>query len=89
MIDAADPDLVAYLASSTGLPEPTCRRLVLDVLSRYDETVETYVTRRHGELKADGLKNEQIYQQLQCELGSRRFAAATLTERQIRRMIYG
>ena len=49
MIDAADPDLVTYLASSTGLPEPTCRRLVLDVLSRYDETVETYVTRRHGE----------------------------------------
>ena len=89
MNDAVDPDLIAHLASTTGLPGGTCRRMVLDVLAQYGETVEAFVHRRHSELMHEGLKNAQIYGRLIEEISARRFAAPTLTERQVRRMIYG
>ncbi len=90
MTDAVDPELIAHLARTTGLPAGTCRRIALDVLAQHADTVEAYVRRRHAELKAQrGMKNEQIYTCLAEELKQRRFAAPDLTERQIRRMIYG
>ncbi len=90
MNDAVDPDLIAHLHRSTGLPPSQCRRLALDVLAQHMETVDAFVRRRHTELKArEGLKNEQIYVRLATEVGLRPFAAAPLTERQLRRMIYG
>ena len=90
MADVIDPELVAYLSRSSGLAAALCRRLTLEVLAEYNETLEEFVTRRHGELKAvQGLKNERIYRRIREELASRRFAAPELSERQIRRMIYG
>ncbi|MEM1145654.1 MAG: hypothetical protein AAGI88_24030 [Pseudomonadota bacterium] len=90
MNDWVDPDLVSHLQASTGLSASRCRRLVLDVLDQYRESLSDFVQRRHRELKArQGLKNEQIYAQILAEVGQRRFAVPQLTERQIRRMIYG
>jgi hypothetical protein len=90
MADPVDPEFVDYLARSCGLPADVCRRLVLEVLAQYQETLEGFVQRRHKELKTlEGFKNEQIYVRIRSEVRDRRFGTANLTERQIRRMIYG
>jgi hypothetical protein len=47
------------------------------------------VARRHGELRAEGLRNEAIYERIREEVRQRRFAAPPLTPRQVRRIIYG
>jgi hypothetical protein len=84
-----DPELIDYLKRLTGLPDSQCQRLIEDVLSGFSETLEQYVQRRHLELKAEGLRNEAIYARLRAEVSVRRFVAPELSERQIRRMIYG
>ncbi len=73
----------------TGLPAGQCKRLVQDILDQFDETVDQFVQRRHLELKASGLKNPTIYEQVIAEVAGRRFVAPVLSERQIRRLIYG
>jgi hypothetical protein len=83
-------DLISNVAASTGLPEATASRVVADVAAYFGETVEQYVTRRHAELQGKSNKrNDDIWPQLAAELKARRFRAADLTERQLRRIIYG
>lgn len=90
MNDQSDPIFIQHLAATTGLPENTCRRLVLDILAEYEESLDVFVQRRHHELKTTtDLKNEQIYAKILAEIPQRRFSAAPLTLRQIRRLIYG
>lgn len=89
MSAVSDPALIDYLQGLTGLPAPHCQRLIEDVLSRFDESLERFVQHRHVELKADGLMNEGIYERLMVEVASRRFVAPELSTRQIRLMIYG
>jgi len=89
---AHDPfpqDLVRYLAASTGLPGPTAIRVVADVNAYYDETAEDFVRRRHGELRAQGCKNDEIWPRITAEVTNRRFKTAELTDRQLRRIVYG
>ena len=82
-------DLAIHLTQTSALNRDTAERLIGDVLAHHHETVEQYVARRHGELVAQGLKNEQIFAALVEELPLRRFAAPQLSVRQIRRLIYG
>ena len=83
------PDLVRHIAATTGLPEATATRVVADIAAYYAETVEDYVRRRHGEMRLAHRKNGEIWPQLAAELGARRFGAPELSERQLRRMVYG
>ena len=89
MNQEVDQALLDHIVRSTGWPRPLCERVILDVIAAYDEPVSVYVQRRHTELKRQGLKNEQIFSRLLEEIPARRFSASDLTERQIRRMIYG
>jgi hypothetical protein len=83
-------DLISNVAASTGLPLATASRLVADIAAYFGETVEQYVTRRHAELQDKSNKrNDDIWPQLASELKSRRFRAEDLTERQLRRIVYG
>jgi hypothetical protein len=84
-----EDDLIRHVAASTGLPETTATRVVADVKAYFSETVEAYVRRRHAELKAKNWKNDEIWPLLAAELDARRFGAPELTERQLRRMVYG
>lgn len=84
-----DPDLVARVAESTGLTVSEAARVVGDVLAHYAEPVEDYVRRRHARLQLHGTRNPEIFQILQSELEHRLVSAPPLTERQLRRMIYG
>jgi hypothetical protein len=81
-------DLARYLAASTGLPQPTAVRVIADVVTYFDETVEEFVCRRHAELRRRQRKNDDIWPVIAAELGQRRFAAPGLSERQLRRIAY-
>jgi hypothetical protein len=87
--DSFPQDLARYLAASTGLPQPTTIRVVADINAYYDETVQDFVRRRHTELHAQGIKNDQIWPRITAELNNRRFKAGDLTDRQLRRIVYG
>jgi hypothetical protein len=88
-VDPFPQDLVRYLAASTGLPQPTAVRVIADVTAYFGETIEEFVRRRHGELQRRQHKNYEIWPVVAAELGQRRFAAPGLSERQLRRMVYG
>ncbi|MFF4344189.1 hypothetical protein ACFY00_30210 [Kitasatospora sp. NPDC001540] len=82
-------DLLAHLTRTTPLAPGEAARVVAEVLAYFAETTEEYVRRRHGELQARGLTNEQIFTRLGGELAARRVAAPQLSARQLRRMVYG
>ncbi len=84
-----DPDLVRQVSASTGLPGSVAGRLVADVLAFYAEPLEDFVRRRHAELRTYGAKNPQIFSRIAEELGQRPVAAPRLSERQLRRLVYG
>ena len=88
MTDDIQP-LIDHLSATTALPEPQAQRLVEEVLAYLSETVEDWVTRRHAELQARGERNSAIFEILASELQHRRFKSGPLTQRQLRRLIYG
>jgi hypothetical protein len=89
MDDSYPQDLVRHVARSTGLDEATASRVVADVTAYFGETVEEYVVRRHEDLKNANRKNDDIWPLISGELIARRFRAGELSERQLRRMVYG
>jgi hypothetical protein len=89
MPDPFPQDLARYLATSTGLPQPTAVRVIADVTTYFSETIEQFVRRRHLELQQHQHKNDEIWPVIAAELSQRRFAAPGLSERQLRRIVYG
>ncbi len=87
-MDPFSQDFARYLAASTGLPQPTAVRIIADVATYFNETVEAFVRRRHAELQRRQHKNDEIWPLIAAELGQRRFAAPALSERQHRRIVY-
>jgi hypothetical protein len=85
----ADPELVERVVASTGLTAAEASRLIEDVVAFHAEPVEEYVRRRHAHLKTYGTKNAEIFPRIAAELGDRVVAAPALTERQLRRIVYG
>jgi hypothetical protein len=84
-----DLDLVDRIATSTGLSQAEAARVVDDVIAFHAEPVEDYVRRRHAQLKPYGAKNPEIFARIAEELAGRVVAAPELTERQLRRLVYG
>jgi len=82
-------DLVAHLVRTSALSSGEAWRVVSDVLAYFSETTEEYVRRRHREMQARGLRNEEIFRRLGPELAGRRVAPQPLTDRQLRRLVYG
>lgn len=90
MSDLAEfQELVAYLTRTSRLSPTEAARVVNEVLSFLGETPEAFVRRRHHALQAEGHSNSAIFARLADELAQWRFRAGSLTERQIRRIIYG
>jgi len=88
-MDDDSTKLIAHVARSTDLPRAQAVRLIEDILGFYNESAEAFVTRRHHELMAQGLKNPAIFEAIARELTQRRFRAPDLSARQLRRLIYG
>jgi hypothetical protein len=89
MPDPFAQDLARYLAASTGLPQSTAMRVIADVTTYFSETIEEFVQRRHAELQRTQRKNNEIWPVIAAELRQRRFPAPSLSERQLRRLVYG
>ena len=85
----ADPELVERIATSTGLSPADAARVVEDVVAFHAEPVEDYVRRRHAQLKTFGEKNPEIFARIAEELAGRVVASPRLSERQLRRIVYG
>lgn len=85
----AHPELVGHVAASTGLTPEVAARVIADVLAYFHETTEQFVRRRHAELLRRGRGNAAIWPLITAELAQRRVAAAGLSERQLRRIVYG
>jgi hypothetical protein len=84
-----DPELVRHVAESTGLPGPVAARVVADVVAYFSETTEQYVRRRHRELQAREKRNAEIWTVIADELVRRPVAPGPVSERRLRRIVYG
>ena len=90
MLDHSElQELAQYLSRTSRLRPEEAQRVIQEVIGYLQETPDVYVRRRHRALQAEGLANEAIYARLAVELSGWRFRAPALTQRQIRRMIYG
>jgi hypothetical protein len=94
MIDDGELDdgdflpLLHHLVAA-GLSRVDAERTVAEVLAYFSETTEAFVRRRHRELQRRGLVNAESLSRIAAELPHRRVAPPQLSERQIRRVIYG
>jgi len=79
----------AYLLRNVDVSERDLDKLIAELRSHWGETPAEFVRRRHRELQRQGARNPAIYEQVAAEIQGRRFSASPLTERQIRRLIYG
>ncbi|MCB1755860.1 MAG: hypothetical protein KDJ38_10080 [Gammaproteobacteria bacterium] len=82
-------ELLDHLCRIRALSRQEALHLIEEILAFYNESLEDFVARRHRELQASGYSNPAIYSAIGRELDQRRFPAPPLSERQIRRMIYG
>ena len=64
-------------------------RLMEDFAHFFDMEIKDFIRLRHQELQHSGMQNSEIYSELAREIEERRFKAPELSERQIRRIIYG
>ena len=85
----AQTELVRHVVATTGLAPETAARLVADVVAYFGETTEQFVRRRHAELRRRHYGNAGIWPVIAAELTERRVAAPQLSERQLRRIVYG
>lgn len=72
-----------------GLAPAQAQRAVIETLDCLAQDVDAYISERHRELQARGVRNPAIYETIAQELGTLRFTASALSARQIRRRIYG
>jgi hypothetical protein len=84
-----DAELISRVSASTGLSPGEAARVVADIIGWYQEPVEFYVRRRHAHLRKYGRRNNEIFAVIGAELAERLVAAPALSERQLRRIVYG
>jgi hypothetical protein len=89
VVGGSRAELVEYLRRTEGLEEGHAVRLVSEVLAHFSETTESFVRRRHKELQASGLRNREIFERIGSELADLRVRPPRLSERQMRRLLYG
>lgn len=88
-MDRVDTELVDRISASAGLTPAEAARVIEDVVAWYREPVEDYVRRRHAYHHLYGRRNAEIYPLIAGELAGRVVAAPPLSERRIRRIVYG
>jgi hypothetical protein len=84
-----DAEFKRHILDTYNISEGDFGRLIEEFLEHFDSTLNDYVRSRHSELQKEGGRNTAIYRVLMREIEDRRFAAGPLTERKIRRIIYG
>jgi hypothetical protein len=85
---ASFDELRVHLTRSTSLSPSEADRVIAEVLAYFDEDVPAFVRRRHAELQARGIRNDEAFQRIAAELRTRRFSPPALSVRQLRRIVY-
>jgi hypothetical protein len=78
-----------YLEDQYSLSAENLDRLLEDIWAFTALSPQAFAVKRHTELKSLGRRNEAIYAELLSEIEGGRFQTQELSERQVRRMIYG
>jgi hypothetical protein len=78
-----------HVVATYDISETAFCRILEESLAYFGMTLEEYVRSRHLELQRTGRKNAEIYRIILDETKDMRFAAKGLTERRVRRLIYG
>jgi hypothetical protein len=78
-----------HIVETYNLSDRDFDRLYEEFLSHFDTGLEDFVRHRHLELQDEGMRNDAIYRVLVREVAERRFPAGDISERRIRRIIYG
>jgi hypothetical protein len=84
-----DVDFKDHIMFSFNLTEQDFERLMDEFLGYFGSTLEEFVRGRQAEFHKEGKKNQEIYTLIAQEAFRMRFAEDPLSERQIRRIIYG
>jgi hypothetical protein len=84
-----DPVLVSHVVATTSLTPGEAARVIDDVIAFHAQPLEAYVRDRHARLRTYGAKNPEIFERIAAELSERVVAAPELSERQLRRIVYG
>ncbi len=82
-------ELIDHLTRTSPLSAGEAARVVAEVLGYFAEPAEDFVRRRHRELKARGLTNDQAFGEIAAELPLRRVVPPQYSPRQLRRLVYG
>ena len=82
-------ELVGHLTRTTPLVPAVATRVIEEVVAYFSESTEMFIRRRHRELQAAGQPNTTIFERVAAELRARPVTAPELSERQIRRVVYG
>lgn len=85
----AEEELLAHLQIVTGLDRPRLEKIVGEVRAWYTGDLASWIRDRHRELQRAGLHNREIYPRIQQEAQRILVRPAPLSERQIRRIVYG
>jgi len=83
------PGFRDHLLAIVDITEPELAKVIADLLDHWSETLSEFVVRRHKELQRSGIPNRLAYPQIRDEVSRRRFMAEPLSERQVRRLLYG
>lgn len=89
MLATADRHLVDHLRRTNALSEAQAAKVAEEVRAYFAEPLETFVRRRHQELQAEGRRNAEAFGTIRAELEGRLVPAPALSERQLRRLVYG
>lgn len=84
-----DENFRNHLLSSYPIEEDVLNHLLDDLGDYFSDDLQSFISRRHLQLQKEGIKNTEIYKQIQIELTERRYNMKPLSIRQIRRIIYG
>lgn len=84
-----DPALLSHVVATTSLTPGEAARVIEDVIAFHAQPVEDYVRTRHAALKTYGARNPEIFARIAEELTERVVAPPDLSERQLRRIVYG
>lgn len=89
MTDRSHDELIEHLCRNMAMERLDAERLIDEVVTYFQEPPDAFIRRRHRELQLQGHSNTAIFATLKSELTQRLFPAASYSERQIRRIVYG
>ncbi|OED36692.1 hypothetical protein AB833_26450 [Chromatiales bacterium (ex Bugula neritina AB1)] len=89
MTEKPHHDLTLHLCRNYALCNEQAERIIEEVLAFFSESPDELIQRRHREMQREGLTNPEIFKALITEIQTHRFPASIISERQIRRIIYG